>query len=230
MRTYWLLTCLLALAMTLAFTPGCPSVDDDDAGDDDDDDDDDATGDDDTTEGFDYCEYYISCVSEVDPASLGVIMDTYGDSGSCWDDADYQFCQNACLNGWDQLVETFHPSSGGGCFAEGATWFDIDMYTYWWISPEEACDEFPVVFATFSGTPRPEIKAEFEFGTNPVDPVDTVCDVDGTYINCEGWTHPITEIHSTLEGDFSDNFDELWGTMTFEPGGWICSFWAYDQG
>lgn len=225
MRTYRLVALLLFPTLPLSFAPGCPSADDDQSDDDQSDDDacdDDVDDDDDTSGGIDYCAYYITCVGEVDPASVGEILETYGDEGSCWDGADYEFCQNACRNGWDQLVEGFQPGPGA-CFAEGATWFEFDPDDEWeWAPDPSPCYPEPHCDVTITGTPRPELKMSFLMVMNSAELTDTRCAMTGLEFECESYSPSDDSYEYTVSGTFAAGYEELTAVFTMDPGGSSC--------
>lgn len=55
------------------------------------------------------CEAYLDCVAAVAPAQLGDLLDTYGPSGSCWEQGDdvEQTCIAACHSGLEQLEQAY---------------------------------------------------------------------------------------------------------------------------
>ncbi|WP_394830074.1 hypothetical protein LVJ94_26560 [Pendulispora rubella] len=48
------------------------------------------------------CTAYVRCTSNTSPADLGVIVDAYGDHGSCWQQNDTSVCSQGCLLGLRQ--------------------------------------------------------------------------------------------------------------------------------
>ena len=53
------------------------------------------------------CAAYIRCTSETNPSELGVIVDAYGDYGSCWRQSDTSVCSQGCLVGLRQSRVAF---------------------------------------------------------------------------------------------------------------------------
>jgi len=50
---------------------------------------------------------YVTCMSQADPAGLGVVLAAYGPNGTCWETGDTtSICQQACIAGIAQERET----------------------------------------------------------------------------------------------------------------------------
>lgn len=49
------------------------------------------------------CERYIACAESASPEGLALILDAYGEGGSCWSQRGDDACEAACENGLDRL-------------------------------------------------------------------------------------------------------------------------------
>lgn len=54
------------------------------------------------------CEAYLRCVTDVTPEALGSLLEAYGPSGTCWQDAEVAgLCSDACESATESLEEAF---------------------------------------------------------------------------------------------------------------------------
>ncbi len=77
-----------------------------------------------TKGGSSVCDDYLACLAEVEPSTFSDLVDTYGGSGTCWDDeTTASSCITVCESELDQLLLQ-HPEEPacGGTAPEDAEW------------------------------------------------------------------------------------------------------------
>ena len=84
------------------------------------------------------CAKYLECLSQNSPTELGIALDAYGDTGSCWNGGDETLCADACLTGLAQhhasdpgscpeCFEAAHCPDGEGCFSGSCGLCDLNV-------------------------------------------------------------------------------------------------------
>ncbi|MBI2372665.1 MAG: hypothetical protein HYV07_01570 [Deltaproteobacteria bacterium] len=72
-----------------------------------------------TATNHEICGAYVECTSRTTPEGLGVILATYGPTGSCWASATEETCSTACLTGLKNARQAWPGELGcPACFSD----------------------------------------------------------------------------------------------------------------
>lgn len=64
------------------------------------------------------CSRYVTCIAKTSPSLVGEVSDTYGKSGSCWDEMSAGECEDACRLGLEQAGCPTCDPTASSCIGE----------------------------------------------------------------------------------------------------------------
>lgn len=168
------------------------------------------------------CADYLDCVTATEPSTVGALLETYGEDGTCWESQSAaDACADACVAALSAAhqVDPDEPACDDGSelnslalLGAGAAWsFDMDDH-------EMDCD-FSVGLLDIDGAINGSDSAAFEFdaeleayslfeGRVQV-PTTLTCTLDGQDFTCDASVFEEVD----LDGDVYENVLELSGTF-----------------